>query len=440
MKPAESWLSGDGGRAMNPLPSGVIPSICSIRQTRNDEVRSTTTSRRFNQVVRLLPLLVAACDASMSAEPDDAGASDAIVSRMDADVPMDADRDGSADVGPLDASDSSTVDAFVEPPPEVPKRVVFVVTPHGTVPDVWAADTAFDSGILAPLAAFRDRIARVRGLFVPGSVSMHHQAPGALLGNALEAVPYRQFGGLDVYSPTHATVDQQLASARRASTPFPSIELAVRRADVGRPQSLYRGPREPVAMADDPEEARVRLGLEGSFESDLSYPDLARANLELIAQTFVSDRARVASVSFDYIGVTFDWLGISQSYHELAHDTGSPTSPSLPAYLAMQTWFASQVARLAELLSSSPTADDGSLLDHTLIVWVTDSGGPFPGYHANTDLPVLLLGALIDDSAMGTLTTLNRPIRDVWFSLARALDVELAGFDGATAIDGLFLP
>jgi hypothetical protein len=399
-----------------------------------------TTSGRFNHVARVLSLLVAACEASMSTEPDDAGASDAIVSRMDADVPIDADRDGSTDVGAPDTGESSSEDAFVEPPPEVPKRVVFVVTPHGTIPDAWAAGDAFDSGILTPLAPFRDRIARVRGLFVPGSVSMHHQAPGALLGNALEGTPYRQFGGLDVYSPTHATLDQQLANAWRASTPFPSIELAVRRADVGRPQSLYRGPREPVAMADDPEEARVQLGLEGSFASDLDYPDLSRANLELIAQTFVSDRARIASVSFDYIGVTFDWLGITQSYHELAHDTGSPTSSSLPAYLAMQTWFASQVARLAELLSSSPTADGGSLLDHTLIVWVTDSGGPFPAHHANTDLPVLLLGALIDDSAMGTLTTINRPIRDVWFSLTRALDVEVAGFDEATAIEGLFLP
>jgi hypothetical protein len=118
------------------------------------------------------------------------------------------------------------------------------------------------------------------------------------------------------------------------------------------------------------------------------YSEHAKLLFDLEALAFQADLTRVSSFMMGREQGTrvFDELGISDAHHGLSHHTNDPTKIVQVAKIdRFQTEaFAGFLARL----SSTPDGD-GTLLDHTLIVY---GGGISDGnLHLHHDLPVVLI-------------------------------------------------
>ncbi|MGF1468285.1 MAG: DUF1552 domain-containing protein [Sandaracinaceae bacterium] len=147
------------------------------------------------------------------------------------------------------------------------------------------------------------------------------------------------------------------------------------------------------------------------------------AHAELIAQAFLCDLTRVATLQVHHAGAPhgLPWLGLAgDMHHDLAHaQTGVASEP----YLTLQRWYSAQVAMVLDRLAATPEGD-GSMLDHTLVLWGNELG--HPAAHDNAMVPLVLAGG-----AGGRLRTGRylraRPHDDVWC---------LPGFGSGTCDDG----
>ena len=123
-------------------------------------------------------------------------------------------------------------------------------------------------------------------------------------------------------------------------------------------------------------------------------------------------------------GIPFQWIGVSKGYHQLSHATTSQSDQA--AYVACQQWIAARVAKLISALDAIPYGV-GSLLDHTLVVWLSETGDA--SYkHLSSDLPVVLIGNLGGKLKTGQVLAVDRPIVDLHYTVGHALGVNMSGF------------
>jgi hypothetical protein len=125
-----------------------------------------------------------------------------------------------------------------------------------------------------------------------------------------------------------------------------------------------------------------------------AVPEIITSMLDLIVAGFACDLTRIATLQFGYAGNkwSFDWLGIGQSIHDLAHldnaDAGS-SPETVEKLVSANRFYAAQVADLALKLDAIPEADGSSMLDNTLIVWANEFGR---GDHSLDNVPIVLIG------------------------------------------------
>ena len=92
------------------------------------------------------------------------------------------------------------------------------------------------------------------------------------------------------------------------------------------------------------------------------------------------------------------------TFHDLSHQMHN--SQIWPHYQATVQWYAEQVAYLLEQLESTeePLADDGSsMLDHTLVLWGSETA--HPGSHSGLGIPLMLAGNIPDGTGSPTFNT-----------------------------------
>jgi hypothetical protein len=139
-----------------------------------------------------------------------------------------------------------------------PKRFIVMFSPNGTLPS-WAptgSELSFAlSPILAPLAAHQADLVIVQGLLQQGGGGDGHQngISGMLTGSPLNPGPFAGVGGPPAGWATGPSVDQRIAEALAAPTPFRSLELGVQVGaadDWGR--MIYRAANQPLPPTDDP--------------------------------------------------------------------------------------------------------------------------------------------------------------------------------------------
>lgn len=389
-------------------------------------------------------------DASVDARDEDVARDDA---GPDSSAPVDGGVvDAAGDVGTGDAStgDASTRDGSV---PEVPNRLVIIHVPHG-VGDAWRSTgegSDFElSELLAPLRAVQDKTIIIDGLDLvhpeDGNSfgATHRWGPGLLytgrLGSPTEfTISGAQYGG-------GPSLDQIIAAG--STTALQSIELGVFTRDArfgheisyaARDEALPRenDPRTTLArlFGDSPPTTpeaiesvdRISTGL-ASLPSGLRPADAAlitQLQLELIRAAFMEDRTRVASIRFSQ-NLQFPWLGINTRWNQLAH----MSSTSEEARRELETvwgWVVEQVADFATSLDAVAVGE-GTLLDHTLIVFASETGDPRS--HSGENIPVVLIG-----NAGGAFVTGQRVVVD---RTHMSLPVILAEAFGVTdAFDGL---
>jgi len=121
-------------------------------------------------------------------------------------------------------------------------------------------------------------------------------------------------------------------------------------------------------------------------------PEISRIQIDLLVNALANDMARVASLQYmRSVGMAqMRWLGVEEGHHSLSHDPDDNLS-SYEKLLKINQWFAGEFAYLAQRLSETPEpSGEGSMLDHTLILWTNELGKG--NSHALENIPFVMIG------------------------------------------------
>jgi hypothetical protein len=122
---------------------------------------------------------------------------------------------------------------------------------------------------------------------------------------------------------------------------------------------------------------------------------------ELAGSALVTGLTNVVTLRPDTLGVQYTELGISNSVHALGHLQENKATNGMTGHearAAVEKLHLAGIAELAQKLDGMPEGD-GTMLDNTLIVYMSCAGGDHHGGQA--DWPFLLLGGMAGKLKMG---------------------------------------
>jgi len=127
-----------------------------------------------------------------------------------------------------------------------------------------------------------------------------------------------------------------------------------------------------------------------------NIPAWAKANLDLMILALGCDVTRVVNwfwFAMGSGGVTFSWLGHTNTHHNLAHGN------ALQQMTEINTWFSTQLAYVMSGLDKYTDVGGGSMLDNTLILWWNEMGNG--SAHLANRAPYVLAGGAGGGLKMG---------------------------------------
>jgi hypothetical protein len=242
------------------------------------------------------------------------------------------------------------------------------------------------------------------------------------------------------FSPT-AVDDHQVASrlsyALWDSIPDTQLLDAARRGELRTRDQVMAQARRMVAHPRT--RAKLRYFLHHWLNND-NIPKLSAMQIDLLVNSLACDWARVATLQFtNSVGqARMKWLEIEESHHDLSHEPDS-NEQAQDKLTRINKWYCEQVAYLVQKLSETPEPNgDGSLLDHTLVVWTNELGKG--NSHTLNDIPFVLigngLGFRMGRSIKYPHVTHNR----LWLALADAFGHHLETFGKPELCEGGALP
>jgi hypothetical protein len=337
----------------------------------------------------------------------------------------------------------------------VTNRIIWFVTPHGRTSD-WAVGMTSPptpGPELAALMPFQASLTFIQGLDVLpvvrnqlGIQTMTHECPACVLGANAVSIP-----NTFLFAPT-STIDILVAKAQNKVKPVRDLHVSLgiesTSPDFGLEyaraiRSYDNGVAQRKEYNPDDVFFRIFAGASGcplptraprtnppfgpgDFSNEYQYI-VAAMSCGFVASATLSSTPQFSA----------PWLGFSNTLNFLAHDF--PVA-SRANYVKIQQWQAAQVAQLATLLSSRGTPDGKTMLEHTLIVWIEDSGEERPHYHLPSDLRVVIVGST-PHFRSGQHLSVMKTHADLLRTLAEAVEVPVAelgpNFAGTTSIPAL---
>ncbi|MFT5127257.1 MAG: hypothetical protein ACI8W8_000858 [Rhodothermales bacterium] len=167
-------------------------------------------------------------------------------------------------------------------------------------------------------------------------------------------------------------------------------------------------------------------------------PAISRMQIDLLVNAMANDMTRVASLQFmRSVGqARMTWLGIKDGHHSLSHEPDK-NAAAVEKLIKINTWFAGEVAYLTKKLADTPEPGAaGSMLDHSLVVWLNELGKG--NSHTLDDIPFVLLGGKANGFKMGrSLKFQAQPHNRLWLSVAQSMGHTLEAFGSETyCVDG----
>jgi hypothetical protein len=148
---------------------------------------------------------------------------------------------------------------------------------------------------------------------------------------------------------------------------------------------------------------------------------------DVLSGALACDLTRVASLQLRYgdnDGDSYPWLGVNGSHHEMSH-AGDGDAGARDQLTKIYTWYAERIAAFLDKLAAIPEGD-GTLLDHTLVVWGSEVGKG--NNHSFDRIPFVLAGGCGGKLVMGRYLTYDGvPHNRLLVSLC-----QLLGLDGVT--------
>ena len=172
-----------------------------------------------------------------------------------------------------------------------------------------------------------------------------------------------------------------------------------------------------VAVNSHPE-PKMELGV---LQDNDQMPKISRMQIELVVASLAADFTRVATLQFtNSVGqARMKWLGIDEGQHDLSHEPNS-NGIAQEKLVKINAWYAGEVAHLARRLAETPEpGNDGSLLDHTTIVWTNELGEG--NSHTLDDIPWVLVGSGLGFTTGRAMQFQNLPHNRLLLSLAHAM-------------------
>lgn len=158
-------------------------------------------------------------------------------------------------------------------------------------------------------------------------------------------------------------------------------------------QSLVRQMEKEIAEAGKQKLRVAPPALEeGIADQNDNLPRLSRMQIDLLVNSFINDMARVATLQFTKSvgGARMKWLEVNNGHHELSHEPDKDEAAQAKL-LKINKWFCGELAYLTQKLASTPEpGGEGSMLDHTLIIWTNELGKG--NSHTLDNIPFLLVG------------------------------------------------
>ena len=149
----------------------------------------------------------------------------------------------------------------------------------------------------------------------------------------------------------------------------------------------------PLPACDTPS-----LGSLGGYDpmtsSDRGCDVVAPQMIDLAVMALACDMTRAATIQFAIgHGPEFEWLGQNipgnyNGWHEMIH-VARNNPDGRPAMIAAMRWYTEMFTYLLQQLASIPEGD-GTMLDNTLVVWLSEFGDG--DGHNSINLPTVLAG------------------------------------------------
>ncbi len=151
---------------------------------------------------------------------------------------------------------------------------------------------------------------------------------------------------------------------------------------------LVRGVERRMGITLDATCERPEAPPDWAEDAEETMPDIAATQLQLLATAFACDLTRVASLQFSTAinSIRYPWLNSNGSGHTLSHSQGEESQQEI---VLREQWVAAQLAAFLTQLANIPEGE-GSVLDHTLLVWGNELGWGVT--HSHDDLPFVLAG------------------------------------------------
>ncbi len=171
-------------------------------------------------------------------------------------------------------------------------------------------------------------------------------------------------------------------------------------------------------------------------EQNDHVPRLSRMQIDLLVNCFINDMARVATLQYTKsVGMArMNWLGIKDGHHGLSHEPDK-NEDAMTKLTRINTWFCGELRYLAERLANTPEpGGEGSMLDHTLIVWTNELGKG--SSHTLDNIPFVLVGGGFGFKMGRSLKLDKVPHNRLHLALAHAVGHKVPVFGKAALCDG----
>lgn len=174
----------------------------------------------------------------------------------------------------------------------------------------------------------------------------------------------------------------------------------------------------------------------GIADTNDNIPEISRMQIDLLVNSFTNDMARVATLQYtNSVGqARMRWLGINDGHHGLSHEPDE-NEDAQRKLIKINTWFAEQLNYLVTKLADTPEpGSDGSLLDHTTIVWTNELGKG--NSHTLNNIPFILIGDGFGFQMGRSLKFDQVPHNRLWLAFAHGAHHEIGTFGNPKLCEG----
>lgn len=172
-------------------------------------------------------------------------------------------------------------------------------------------------------------------------------------------------------------------------------------------------------------ESCVPPGAPGAIAPDSAntMEQVSALQIDMLVMALACDLSRVASIQYSngMNHTQFPWIGSMTDGHQLSH-AGPTDAVAWAEWSQREHWYATQFARMLDGMSAIPEGD-GTMLDHTVILWVNElSQG---NTHSHQRMPFVTAGSLGGHFRTGRyLAHANEPHNNLLVSLQNAFGIE----------------